>query len=212
MSARARVVLADDHPMFLEALVLALRHRQDLELVASVSDGRSALSAIVEHRPDVAMVDMHMPGLTGLQVLNAVQRDGLPTRLLFLSAAADGETVFAAMAAGAAGYLPKESGRDQILDALAAVARGGVVISPGLQASFARELQLRQATDRPVLTARELEILKLTAQGLSGPQVALQLHLSPATIKTHLQSVYEKLEVSDRAAAVAVAMRRGLLE
>ena len=212
MTRRATVLVADDHPLFLEAVTLALRQRPDLELVATATDGRAALEAIAEHRPDVALLDLQMPGLTGLQVLNALRRDGVPTRVVFLSGVVDGPSVFAAMAGGASGYLPKEASRDEILDALVAAARGDVTIAPGLQAGFTAELQQRQPADRPLLTPRELEILRLTADGLSAPAVAERLHLSPATIKTHQQSLYEKLGVSDRAAAVATAMRRGLLE
>ena len=114
--------------------------------------------------------------------------------------------------AGAAGFLSKEMDRDGILDAVAAVSRGELVLSPEVQTGVAREIQRREILTPPRLSPRELEIIELAAQGLSTPQIAGRLHLSAATVKTHLQNAYDKLGVTDRTAAVAVAMRRGLLE
>jgi two-component system nitrate/nitrite response regulator NarL len=210
--SRIRVIVADDHPVYREGIVRAVRERPDLELVGELATGREALTAIDELRPHVAVLDMRLPGLDGRQLLNAIQRDELPTRVLFVSAYVDSEIVYAAIGGGARGYLSKEATRQQICDAVAAVARGDTVLAPEVHRGLAREIQLRSADARPVLTAREREILRLTAEGLSGPEIGRRLYLSPATVKTHLQHLYAKLGVSDRAAAVAEAMRRGLLE
>jgi two-component system, NarL family, nitrate/nitrite response regulator NarL len=211
-SARVRVLVADDHPLFREAVVRAVRERPEFELVGEAADGRAALTAIQELSPDVAVLDVKMPELDGLQVLNAVQRDGLPTRVVLLSAYLDGATAFAGVAAGASAYLSKDADRGRIADAIAAVGRGETVFDPEVQAGLAAEIRLRGGVERPALSAREQEVLRLIADGRSAPQIAEELYLSTATVKSHLGALYEKLGVSDRAAAVAAAMRRGLLE
>jgi two-component system nitrate/nitrite response regulator NarL len=209
---RTRVFVADDHPLYREGVVRAIKERPDLELVGEAAEGRETLELLKQLRPDVAVLDVKMPGLDGTDVLSAISRDGLATRVVFLSAYLDSAVVYGAVQAGAAAYLSKESSRHTICEAIAAVARGATVLSPEIQAGIADEIRLRATDDRPVLTPREREILVLTAEGRSAPDIAKQLYLSSATVKTHLQHLYEKLGVSDRAAAVAEAMRRGLLE
>lgn len=206
------VFVADDHPVFREGLVRALRSRPDLEVVGEAGDGRDALEEIRRLNPAVALLDVKMPALDGMQVAHAVKRDGLETRVVLLSAHAPSDLLYRAIALGAAAYVSKEASRDEICDTVAAVARGETRLTPDVQAELVRQIQMRAVDERPVLSPREREVLVLIAEGLSAPDVAGQLHLSPATVKTHLQSLYEKLEVSDRAAAVARAMRLGLLE
>lgn len=211
-AGRVRVVIADDHPLFREAVARAVRERPDFELVAEAEDGTAALQAIRDLAPDVAVLDVKMPGLDGLRVLNAVRRDALPTRVILLTAFLEGSIAFDAMAAGAAAFLSKEADRRRIADAIAAVSRGETVLGPEVQDGLAAEIRLRGAQERPALSPRESEILQHVAAGRSAPQIADILMLSTATVRSHLQSLYEKLGVSDRAAAVAEAMRRGLLE
>lgn len=210
--ARVRVIVADDHPLYRESVVRAVKERPEFELVAEVSDGREALAEIRRLQPDVAVLDLKMPELDALQVLNAVQRDGLVTRVVLLSAFLEGALVFQAVASGAAAYLSKDADRRHVCDAIAAVARGETVLDAEAQAGIAGEVRVRGRTERPALTPREREILVHVAEGRGAPEIGKLLHLSPATVKGHLQSIYEKLGVSERAAAVAEAMRRGLLE
>ncbi|MEA2374789.1 MAG: two-component system, NarL family, nitrate/nitrite response regulator NarL [Thermoleophilaceae bacterium] len=207
-----RVLAADNHPLYLEAIAAAIRRAPGLELVAEVSDGRSALDTVRQLEPDVALLDLRMPDLDGMQVLNAIVREELGTRVVFLSAHVDGGTVYAAVGAGAAGYLSKDAGADAVCDAIAVAARGGTVLPTELQGGIAAEIRLRSEDDRPLLTKREQEVLRLVADGCSAPDTAKRLQLSQGTVKSHLQHLYQKLGVSDRAAAVAEAMRRGLLE
>lgn len=208
-----RVLVADDHPIYREGIVRAVKERPDLELVGEAEDGRIALDEIKRVTPDVALLDIRMPGLEGPQVLNALQRDGVKTKVIFLSAFMEGELAYETVAAGARGYLSKESAREEICDAIVAVARGGTALAPEVQAGLAAQVQERERTDRPPrLTSREQEVLQLISEGLSAPDIGRQIHLSPTTVKSHLHKLYEKLGVSDRAAAVAEAMRRGLLE
>jgi two-component system nitrate/nitrite response regulator NarL len=206
------VLVADDHPVYREGIVRAVRERPELELVGEVASGREALAAIQALAPAVAVLDMKMPDLDGRQVLTAIKRDGLATKVVFVSAYVDSEVVYAAIGGGARGYLSKDATRQQICDAIAAVARGGTVFAAEVQTGLAHEIQLRSTDDTILLTPREREILALTAQGFLAPEIGRRLFLSPATVKTHLQRLYGKLGVSDRAAAVAEAMRRGLLE
>jgi len=207
------VLIADDHPIYREGIVRAVKERPDLELVGEAEDGRDALEAIKETQPDVALLDIRMPRLEGPQVLNALHRDGMRTKVIFLSAFMEGELAYETVAAGARGYLSKEAAREEICDAIVAVARGGTALAPEAQAGLAAQVQERErSADAPQLTAREREVLQLISEGLSAPDIGKRIHLSPTTVKSHLHKLYEKLGVSDRAAAVAEAMRRGLLE
>ena len=209
---RPTVLIADDHPIYREGLTRAVGRRPDLELVGEASNGRVALERIRALAPTVALLDVKMPELDGLQVLNAVRRDGLPTAVVLLSAHTTPETVYECLAGGAQAFLSKQADRDEICDAVAAAARGEVRLSPDLQGHLIRQVQLRAGAQAPRLTTREAEVLRMIADGMSAPEIARRLTLSTATVKSHLQGLYEKLEVSDRAAAVATAMRQGLLE
>jgi two-component system nitrate/nitrite response regulator NarL len=210
--SRATVFVADDHPVFREGLVRAIRSRAELELVGESGNGREALGDIRRLAPAVALLDVKMPGLDGTQIAHALHRDNMPTRVVLLSAHAPSDLIYRAIANGAAAFVSKEATRDAICDTVAAVARGETLLAPEVQADLVKQIQMRARDDRPALSPREHEVLSLIAEGLSAPDVAQRLHVSPATIKTHLQNLYEKLEVSDRAAAVARAMRLGLLE
>jgi two-component system nitrate/nitrite response regulator NarL len=192
--------------------VRAIRERPELELVGAAGDGREALDAIGTSTPDVAVVGGTLDGLSGEQVLNAVARDGLRTRVVMIAARPEPERVYSALAVGAAGYLTRDADARELCDAITAVARGATVLAPELQGGVAEEIRLRAPRTRPLMTERERETLRLIAEGMSAPAIGATLHLSTATIKTHLQHIYEKLGVSERAAAVAEAMRRGLLE
>jgi two-component system nitrate/nitrite response regulator NarL len=209
---RIRVLLADDHPLFLRSIAGAVQERPSLELVGQVTDGSHALEQIRALVPDVAVVDVRMTGMTGTAVVAAATAEGLRTRILILSAYGEDELVYETLAAGAAGYVSKELDRDEILDAVATVAAGEAIVSRALQTGLVRELQRRGALARPKLSQRELEILSFVAQGMSTPEIAAELHLSSATVKTHLQKIYERLGVSDRTSAVVAALRRGLLD
>jgi two-component system nitrate/nitrite response regulator NarL len=183
-----------------------------ISVLAEVGDGRAALEAIREHQPSVALLDYRMPELDGLAVVAAVTRDGLPTHVLLLSATEDPATVYEALAAGAAGYLTKESDRDEIIAAVMKCARGEGYVPTYIASGLANEVRHRSRGDATLLSPREAEIIKLIADGLSVPDIAAKLHLAPTTVRTHVQNLYGKLGVSDRAAAVAEAMRRRLVE
>jgi two-component system nitrate/nitrite response regulator NarL len=209
---RITVVVADDHPLYREGVVRALLASGQIEILAEAGDGRAALDAIQEHRPDVALLDYKLPELDGVAVTHAVVREQLPTRVLLVSAFTDSGVVYKALETGAAGFVSKEARREQIADAVLACARGENVVPPEVAAGLVSEIRLRKQSDAPALTPREQEILHLIAAGKSLPQIAQDLYLGLTTVKTHVQHLYDKLGVSDRAAAVATAMRRGLIE
>ena len=198
--------------MFRDALVEAIRSRPALELVGTAEDGRAAIEAIRRLQPEVALVDMRMPELDGGQVLNAVVRDAIPTRVLFLSTHTDSGMVYDLLARGAAGYLDKASSADVVCDGIAAAARGETVLSESIEGDVLQQIRIRASDVGTQLTPREQEVLGLVAEGVSAPDIAARLFIETSTVKTHLQNIYEKLGVSERAAAVAEGMRRGLVE
>ncbi len=206
------VVVPHHPPLYREGVVRALQSSGQVLVVAEAGNGREAFEAIVEHEPTVALVDFKLPGLDGAAIAHAVTRDGLPTRVLIVSAFGDSGVVYKALESGAAGFLSKETRREQIVDAVLACARGENVIPPEIAAGLVPEIRARRDVSGPILTDREMEILKLISEGMSLPDIAKKLFLGVTTVKTHVQHLYEKLEVSDRAAAVATAMRRGLIE
>jgi two-component system nitrate/nitrite response regulator NarL len=209
---RITVYVADDHPMFLDAIVGAIRERPDLQVVGSAGNGPDAAAGVLELAPDVALLDMRLRGLSGQDVLELARDRRSPTRFLFLSAHVESDVVFGALAHGAAGYLSKEVDREVICDAVVAVADGETVLSPDVQRNLAGAIRDRTAAERPVLTPREHAVLALAAEGLSTREIAVRLTVASATVKTHFQSIFTKLDVPDRTSAVASAMRRGLLD
>ncbi|NMN95800.1 response regulator [Antrihabitans stalactiti] len=212
MTELVRVVVGDDHPLFREGVVRALSASGSIEVVGEADDGEAALKLIQEHVPQVALLDFRMPLLDGTQVAAAVRKAGLATRVLLLSAHNEPAIVYHALQEGASGFLPKESSRSEIVNGVLDCARGVDVLPAALAAGLVGEVRRRTEQPTVSLSARETEVLGLIAQGLSIPAMGKQMFLAPSTVKTHVQRLYEKLGVSDRAAAVAEAMRRGVLK
>lgn len=211
-AVRARVVIVDDHPFFRDGLTRGLRQSGYLDVVGEAETGREGLEMIRQQQPDVAVLDYQMPDLDGLAVVQAIVRENLSTKALLLSALTDSALVYRALELGAKGYLAKESRRSEIVDAVLTVARGGTVVPAELAVGLADQIRLRAQTSRVILSEREQQVLQGFARGLSIPQLAAELFLGASTVKTHTARLYDKLGVSDRAAAVAEGMRLGLLE
>ena len=209
---RVRVVVVDDHPFYRDGISRGMSLDGRVEVVGEAGDGAQALELIAREQPDVAVVDYQMPDLDGVGVVHALRRDGIATRVLLVSALTDGAVVYKALEEGAAGYLAKDAPRAEIVEAVLKVSRGQTVLPGELARGLAEQIRMRSQSSAPVLSPRETEVLRAFARGLSIPQAAAELYLAPSTVKTHTQRLYEKLEVSDRAAAVAAAMRLGLLE
>jgi two-component system, NarL family, nitrate/nitrite response regulator NarL len=205
------VFIADDHPMYREGVARALDDSGELEVVGQEGDGRAALDAIRRLAPDVAVLDLRMPGLDGIGITKAITDEGMPTHVVLLSAQGDGEIVLDGIAAGADAYIAKDADRSEICDTVLRIARGERLVGTGLREGMLEAIQTRNTAGVISLSPREREILGLVAGGKATAEIGKELHLSAATVKTHLQHAYEKLGVSDRAAAVAEALRRGLL-
>jgi two-component system nitrate/nitrite response regulator NarL len=209
-----QVLLADDHPLYRAGVANVIDQHPELELMAECSEGREALNRIRELKPDVAVLDLKLPKLDGVAILEALRRgreEG--TRAIILSAFDESEAVYRAISAGARAYVLKSATGDEICRAITTVAAGDTWLPQAVHAGLASEIRLRREFDaRPVLTERELEVLRVAAEGGSVGDIAEKLFISTATVKTHLAHIYEKFEVSDRTAAVAEALRRGLLD
>jgi two-component system, NarL family, nitrate/nitrite response regulator NarL len=208
-----RVLVADDHPVYLDGLAAAIERTDDLELVATCRNGEEALTHLRQDPPDVAVLDLRMPRLGAQAVLAELAEggDALPCPVLVLSVHVDGDDVHECISLGASGYIAKDADRSEICAAIRSVADGQTVLSGEAMKRMASALQQRRTSPQGLLTDRESEVLDMLAGGASAPEIAARLHLSPATVKTHLHNLYAKLGVSDRAAAVAEGMRRGLI-
>jgi len=205
-----RVVLADDHPVVLAGVHSLLSTCGEYRILATASDGSQALKLIRELEPDIAVLDMSMPIMTGLQVLESLQSDGLATRVVFLTAAAEDKEVAGAVAAGAWGIMLKATAADELLDCLAAVGKGhrwlpDEITKPAIEREAARQAEDEEYNS--VLTAREREIAILVAQGLSNKEISRKTGISEGTVKLHLHNIYRKLKVANRT-ALATAARR----
>jgi two-component system, NarL family, nitrate/nitrite response regulator NarL len=211
-SRQISVLAADHHPLFREGLARAIRQRAALRLVDEVADGRTTLDRILRHAPDVAIVDVDLRDLDGAQVLNAVIRDDLGTRVLLVAPAIDPDEAYRAIAGGAAGVLSKHSDAEELCGAVETAAAGEVVLAPEAQTGLAKAIRRRAVEPQPIITERERRILLLVADGRSAVDIGRALNLSTGTVKTCLLRIYERFGVSERAAAVAAALRRGLIE
>ena len=195
-----RVLVVDDHPLFRDGLTSLLGTVEDLDVVASVGDGESAVRQALEHRPDVVMMDLNLPGVPGLEATRRILEALPDCGVLVLTMLADEASVVASLRVGARGYLLKEAAQHEVLAAIRTVAAGGAVYGPKVAARLLD-------TDRPGdLTARESEVLALLANGLSNSEIARDLGLSLKTVQNHVSHVLAKLQVKDRTQA-ALRMR-----
>jgi two-component system nitrate/nitrite response regulator NarL len=209
----ARVLIVDDHPLFLEGIGMLVDRLDGVELVGRCDSGETGIDALVADVPDVVVLDFQLGDMTGLDVLNHINEAGIDVRVLFVSGRLEGDNAYQLVEAGASGVIEKDATFDEIADAIQRVARGDTVLSPRVQASvMAGVRERRDRAPMIPLSDRELAILNGLARGLTAPAIAKELTLSASTIKSYLQRVYEKLGVSDRAAAVAEGMRRGLID
>src|SRR3954468_5477610 len=206
-----RVVLADDHPIVLGGLRALLQAERGVEIVAAALDGAIALEMIRAHEPEIAVLDIYMPRLTGLEVLEALEADGLATRGVLLTGSASDEQIATAVERGAWGLLLKESAPGTLMECLKTVSAGQRRLPEELVAPAIRRAAERRAADvRPerVLTAREYEIARLVAQGLSNKHIARELAISEGTVKIHLHKTYGKLGGVMNRTSLAVLMKR----
>jgi len=209
LASRATVLLADDHPVVLHGLAALLAAHPQFEVVATMSDGAAALAGILDRRPALAVLDVNMPGLSGIEIVQRLQGVTAPTRVVVLSASVTEEQVAAAYVAGAAGLLFKDAAADQLAECLGAVLTGERRFPSALLNAGARAQDLAPQDGYAArLTARERELVDLVAEGLPNKVIARRLGLSDGTVKVHLHNVYQKLGVDNRTTLAALALRK----
>jgi len=206
MITALRVSIADDHPVFLGGLEALLRYQQGFHVVSVDTDGRSAIGSIRRLHPDIAVLDVSMPGLTGIQVLKLATSEQLSTRVVFLTASLTNQDVLDAVEWGAWGIVLKEAAADTLVQCLTQVAQGTRWLSGDLvNAATERLSERRQSASKfETLTTREREIALLVAEGLSNKEIARHFHISDGTVKIHLYNTYYKVGVANRASLAAL--------
>ena len=202
------LVVADDHPIVRGGIVALLAAEPDVEVVAEAADGHEAVSAALEHRPSVVLTDLRMPNLDGVGAIEAIRAEWPDAAIVVLTTYDTDEAIVRAIEAGAAGYLLKDAPSDDLVDAVRRAAAGETVLAPPVAKRLVERVRDPQAG---ALSLREIEVLRGVASGNTNAAIAAELHISQATVKTHLLHIYDKLGVSDRAAAVAVAYENGVL-
>ena len=210
MSEPIRVILADDHPLVRQGIRLFLEEADDVIVVAEATDGSEAVRLVEEHLPDVAVLDIQMPGLSGIEATRQIKARFPQVRVLILTAYDEEPYVLALLQAGANGYLLKSADADELVRAVRAVHRGESALSPQAAARVVHQIQSEQAFAQvEALTSRETEVLRLAAQGLTNIAIGHELGISARTVQGHLSNIYGKLEVQSRTEAVTEALRRG---
>jgi two-component system, NarL family, response regulator LiaR len=212
MTERITVVIADDHPVVRQGLRTFLDLQEDLEVVAEASDGEEAVARAVEFVPDVVVLDLVMPKMDGIEAIRGIRDASPSTRVLVLTSFLDDEKVLPAVKAGAAGYLLKDAEPGELANAIRTVTRGEALLHPTVAAKVVQELASRDRSPVAELTDRELEVLRLLARGLANKAIALELHVSEKTVKTHVSNILAKLHLADRTQAALFAVRERLVD
>ncbi|MER0483270.1 response regulator transcription factor [Streptomyces sp. Edi2] len=221
MTARTvtRVVVADDQTVVREGIVMLLGLLPGIEVVGSAADGAAAIRLVAELRPDVVLMDLRMPRCDGVEATRRIRTEHPGTQVVVLTTYADDDSLFPALQAGARGYLTKDADGDEIVRAIDGVLSGEAGLSPTIQRRLLERVaepvrSLPQPPDVPPdgLTAREVEVLRLVAEGQSNPEIARTLHVSTATVKTHINNLFAKAGLRDRAQAIHYAYRHGLAQ
>lgn len=208
--AAIRIVLAEDHIVVREATVEVLDHQPDMQVVGQAGNGEEAVALVCDLQPEVVIMDIAMPRLNGLEATRQILRECPHCRVLALTAHEEEAYVIQLLQAGAAGYLPKTVGLDDLLAAIRAVARGESVLPPSVATVVVRHIAGRPGEVQvEPLTERELQVLRLAARGLTNYDIAQRLYISVRTVESHLSNVYGKLGVGSRTEAVVYAMRQG---
>jgi len=207
------VLIADDHTLFREGVLAILSTVDDIRAVAEAADGREAVSQAAELKPDVILMDIQMPGLNGIEATRRIQQSGLDTGVIILTMFEDDDSVFAAMRAGARGYILKGADQEELLRAIRAVNSGEAIFGPAIATRmmnyFAGLKPGSQLEAYPELTEREREVLELIARGENNASIAGQLSISQKTVRNHVSNIFNKLQVADRAQAIVQAREKG---
>ncbi|MEM7030786.1 MAG: response regulator transcription factor [Chloroflexota bacterium] len=203
-----RIIIVDDHPVVREGLRGMLSAQPDLDVVGEADDGVAGVALIAQLQPDVVLMDLRMPGGDGVSAIRAIQAKNLQSHVIVLTTYDNDGDIVTAIEAGATGYLLKDTPRETLFQAIRAASRGESILAPTVAAKLMSHLR---KPAQETLSTREVDVLKLVSEGLSNKQISRQLHISEATVKTHLIHIFNKLDVDDRTAAVMVALKRGIL-
>ncbi len=201
-----RVLVADDHPVVRRGIVLMLAYEADIEVVAEAGNGADAVEQYRTHRPDITLMDLRMPGMSGVDAIAAIRADYPAARIILLTTYDGDEGIYQALRAGARAYLLKDTPVEQVLEAIRAVHRGQKRIPQDVGAKLAERAAYAE------LTERELDVLRLMSQGKSNQEIAAALFVADGTVKFHVNHIFSKLGVADRTQAVIVALKRGLVD
>ena len=209
-----KVLIADDHSLVRQGLRRYLDMAKDIDVVGEAANGEEAIAMVEKEQPDIVLLDIRMPGVDGLEAARMIRERFPNVGAIMLTAYDDRQFVVEAVRAGARGYVLKARDAEHLIQTVRLVAGGNMVIDPQLVVALAEELSQAKERDRKAetLTAREIEVLQLLAFGHTNRDIAEKLFISPDTVKTHLEHIFEKLGASDRTAAVAEALRRRLIE
>lgn len=209
-----RVIVVDDQALVREGLVTMLELMPGIEVVGTAGDGEEALALVRGARPDVALMDLRMPRMDGVEATRRIRAEHPATRVIVLTTYADDRSILAAVEAGARGYLTKHSGGRELRRAIETVMEGNALLEPAVQARLLEAVAGGRATPQASLpddlTPREAEVLTLIAKGLSNAEIARRLFVSEGTVKTHINNLFSKIGARDRAQAVAYAFRKGM--
>ncbi len=203
-----RVVLVDDHPIVRAGIAGMLAQSDGIEVVGEAANGVEAASLIERVNPDVVLLDLRMPVMDGPELIHTLRAEGNTVGILVLTTYDTDADILRATEAGANGYLLKDTSLDDLVRAIEATSAGDTWLAPSVAAQVMKSLR---GPSSEKLSSRELDVLRLVADGFSNKEIASELHVSPATVKTHLIHVFRKLDVNDRTAAVTVALDRGIL-
>jgi len=214
-----RVMIVDDHALFRRGLMMVLESEEGIELVSEAEDGEEAVHKAEELMPDVILMDVRMPRVSGIEATRQISEVVPAAKILMLTVSDEEEDLYEAIKAGANGYLLKEISIEEVADAIRAVVQGQSLISPSMASklltefnTLAKRAEERQQVPAPRLTDRELEVLKLVAQGMSNREIAEELYISENTVKNHVRNILEKLHLHSRMEAVVYAVREKLLD
>lgn len=205
MKLRIRVLCVDDHRLVREGIAALIGRQADMEVVGSAATGEEAVALFQRHRPDVTLMDLQLPTMSGVDAIRAIRREHADARIIVLTMYPGEEDIYRAFDAGAATYLLKDMPSDEFIHAIREVHAGSRPLPPDIQARLDE-----RATHRPV-TPRELEVLELISQGMRNKEIAAALAITEETVQVHLRNIFAKLNVNDRTAALTVAVRRGLI-
>ncbi|MGI9018048.1 MAG: response regulator [Euzebya sp.] len=213
-----KVIVADDHALFRRGLFMVLESETDIDVVAEANDGDEVVELATQHIPDLVLMDVRMPGTSGIEATKAIKEKVPSTKILMLTISDEEEDLYDAIKAGASGYLLKEISIDEVADAIRSVHAGQSLISPSMASKLLNEFAMmakkdeKQQMPAPRLTDREMEVLTQVAKGMNNRDIAKELFISENTVKNHVRNILEKLHLHSRMEAVVYAVREKLLE